>query len=125
MENSSIAPPPLPGQSKEKLSTGKKVLIGCGIGCGVIVLIFLLLTGLGVWWMFSTGDQVSTNRILGPRSLGAIKVENISENQGAMELINFFFQEAQKHEDRGASADLPQFFEKTESSPMAQVYRSK
>ena len=62
--------------------------------------------------MFSTGDQVSTNRILGPQSLGAIKVENISENQGAMELINFFFQEAQKHEDRGASADLPQFFEK-------------
>ena len=112
MENSSIAPPPLPGQSKEKLSTGKKVLIGCGIGCGVIVLIFFLLTGLGVWWMFSTGDQVSTKRILGPRSLGAIKVENISENQGAMELINFFFQEAQKHEDRGASADLPQFFEK-------------
>jgi len=112
MENSSIAPPPLPGQSKEKLSTGKKALLGCGIGCGTLFLIFLIVTGLGVWWMFSPGDQVSTTRILDQRSLGAIKVENISKNQGAMELINFFFQEAQKHEDRGASADLPQFFEK-------------
>ena len=112
MENTSVKPPPLPGKSKEKLSTGKKILIGCGIGCGVIVLLLLLVGGLGVWWMFSTGEQVSTARILGPGSLGAIKVENISQNQGAMEFITFFFQEAQKYEDGGASAELPQFLEK-------------
>jgi len=112
MENTSVNPPPLPGKSKEKLSTGKKVLIGCGIGCGVIVLLSLLIGGLTVWWILTPGDQVSTTRILGPDSLGAIKVRNISENQGVMEFITFFFQEAQKYEDRGSSAELPQFIEK-------------
>ena len=105
-------PPPIAYERSKRLSTGQKVLIGCGIGCGTIIILGIIIFSLAAWWVFSPGDQVATNRILHSDSMGVVRMENVTENQGAMEFLSHALQEAQRISQDRSSGQLPPFLEK-------------
>ena len=50
------AAPPAPSRSSPWL----KILLGCGLGCGGLLLIGILAVGYGAWWITSSGKQIRT-----------------------------------------------------------------
>ena len=106
-------PPPVPdGQYSNKMSTGTKVLIGCGIGCATIIGLVLIVVGFAGWWFFSTEDQVPTERILNTGSSAAFRLEDISQNQELMLLCSDVFKELQRINRNRFSGQMPESFEK-------------
>ena len=98
--------------SSSKMSGGKKVLIGCGIGCGTIILLIILAIVFGSWWLFSTEDQVPTNGILTTGSSAAFRLEDISKNQEMMQLLTDLSIEAQRINRKRNNEQLPESFQK-------------
>ena len=106
-------PPPLPDkQYSKKISSDKKLLIGCGIGCGTIIILAIVAVAIGAWWFFSSEDQAPTNRILNKDSASAFRLEDISKNREAMQLISDLFKEAQRVDRKEFSEQLPESFKK-------------
>ena len=106
-------PPPFPDRQFPKTrSTGNKVLIGCGIGCGTIIILIIIAIIIGVWWFFSTEDQVPTDRILNTGSSAAFRLEDISRNQEVMQLVTDVLNEAQRMNQNRFSEQLPEPFKK-------------
>lgn len=105
-------PPPVPGKTPKKKSTGSKVLIGFGIGCGTLFVLGLILAGIGIWWVFSTGDQVATDKILHSNAKAVFKVGNVSASKGATQLISHIFREFQRVNREQTSAQLPALIRK-------------
>ena len=100
-----------------KMSTQKKTLIGCGIGCATLIGLFFIIVGFGGWWLFSQEDQVPTDRILNTGSSGAFRLEDISENQEVMQLVSDVSREARRFNSKempnlpGYLEDLKVYFE--------------
>jgi len=102
-------------QQSGKMSTGTKVIIGGGIGCAVIVGLTLIVFGFAGWWFFSPEDQVQTDKILDKETSAVFRLEDISGNHEAMQLISDVLKESQRlHRDQSPS-QLPQPIEKLES----------
>lgn len=121
MDHSTNMPSQAPEKpSSKKLSTGKKVLIGFGIGCGTLIIIIVIAIGYAAWWAFSPEDQVATNRILHRDSAAVFRVEDVSRNQGAMELLSSVFREAQRRSEESAAAQMPPFLKKLQNYSGAQ-----
>lgn len=112
MDNSMRMPPPSYEPPPRGLSTGQKTLIGCGIGCATVIILIFVVIGFGAWWLFKSEDQVATNRILNTDSMAVFRLEDIIENQGAMELISYLLKEAQRNSRERSSGQLPPFLEK-------------
>jgi hypothetical protein len=111
MENITGTPSPMDDKPKKKRSGLQKVLIGCGIGCGAIVVLILIGVGVLGWWFISTGEQVATGRILAADSIGAIRLENVAENKDAMDLASSAIKEIQQRNNQKSSGQIPPFFE--------------
>ena len=100
---------PLPDKNyTPKKSTGSKVLIGCGIGCATIIGLILIIVGFAGWWFFSSEDQAPTDRILNPGSSAAFRLEDISKNPGAMQLISDVFKEANSMSRNQSHVQFPE-----------------
>lgn len=64
-----------------------KLLIGCGVGCGVLILAAVVAGGIGAFWFFSPGEQVATERIVGEESLGVVRMNELATDPGTQELL--------------------------------------
>ncbi len=93
-----------------KMSTQKKTLIGCGIGCAAIIGLFFIIIGFGGWWLFSQEDQVPTDRILNTASSGAFRLEDLSENQEVLQLVSDVSRAA-RNNNRKQVPKLPEYLE--------------
>ncbi len=102
--------PDYPERPPAGMSSDKKTLIGCGIGCAVIVGIVLIVAGFAGWWLFSQEDQAPTDRILTTDSSAAFRLEDISQNREVMQLITDVSGEAQRIGRKDLSG-LPPFIE--------------
>ena len=112
MDRSIRMPPPSYEPPPRGLSTGQKTLIGCGIGCATVIILIFVVIGFGAWWLFKSEDQVATNRILNTDSMAVFRLEDVTENQGAMELVSYLIKEAQRNSRERSSGQLPPFLEK-------------
>ena len=90
-------PPPLQDRNTQKqMSTGTKVLIGCGIGCGTVIVLIIIICATLYWWFFSSEEHVPTDRILNADTSGAFRLRDVSENQEVMQLVSDVLKEAQR-----------------------------
>lgn len=108
-------PPPMPDRQytgqypKKGMSTGSKVLIGCGIGCGTVILLIIIAGVIGAWWFFSSEDQVPTDKILNTGTSAAFRLEDISRDRECMQLVSDLIKEAQRIEHEQSDEQLPEF----------------
>ena len=64
-----------------------KMLVGCGVGCGVVVLLAAAGFFAAGWWAVAPGAQVDTGRIAGGESLGVVRSGRLADDPGVRELI--------------------------------------
>ncbi len=64
-----------------------KVLIGCGIGCAVLILVAILGVSFGTMWFFTPGEQVATDAIVDDSSLGVVRLHELAEDPGTQQLL--------------------------------------
>lgn len=76
-------------QQKPKKGLGgfEKVLIGCAVGCGILVVIGILAAAGGAYWFFSPGEQVATDAIAGDDSLAMVHMTELADDPGAQALL--------------------------------------
>ena len=74
---------PLPARTSSWL----KVLIGCGIGCGVVVLLSAAGFFAAGWWAIALGRQIDTGRIAGGELLGVVRTGRLADDLGVRELV--------------------------------------
>ncbi len=90
-------PPPLPGPLElSSESSGPSWLVGCAIGCGTILLVGLLLLAGFAYWLFTTGDQQPTLRIVQANSLGHAHVADLAEDKEFREMVELLAVEFKK-----------------------------
>ncbi len=73
---------------KRGLGTFDKVLIGCGIGCGVLFLTVLFGGTFGTLWLFSTPEQAATDAIVGADSLAVVRLHELADDPGTQALLD-------------------------------------
>ncbi len=108
---------------KRGLTTPMKVLIGCGVGCGVVAVAAVVAGVLGFFWLISPGKQTPTDAIVGDDSLGAIRVEDLAEDPGARQLVTRVLTRMQEIDRRHQAEDLPpslRWLQELQQSPSAQ-----
>ncbi len=105
-------PPPVPGRPPEKKSSsGKKILIGCGIGCGSLIVMSIIAAFIALWWFFSSEDQIPVNSIFNSDTAAAFRLEDISAYPETMELISQALKELENSRNNSLE-DMPEFFKK-------------
>lgn len=72
---------------KKKLGGLEKVLIGCAVGCGVLIVGALVAGGLGFFWVYSPGEQIATDRIVGDGVAGVVKLSEVADDPGVQALL--------------------------------------
>ena len=107
----------------QRMSTGKKVAIGCAgtavlFGVGVLA----LLCG-GMYWVVSPGRQVPTAVVIGPESAGVMRADDIATDPGTRALLLRFLQAAE-NAGRQKRADLPPLLRRMQEWNQANASRS-
>lgn len=64
-----------------------KVLIGCGIGCAVLILAVVFAVAFGTLWVFTPGQQAATDAIADDSSLGVVRLHELADDEGTQELF--------------------------------------
>ncbi len=91
--SSPAVPPP---QKRRGLGKTEKIVLGCALGCGGLLLIGFLLAASGFYWFVAPGEQIATERIVSPDAIGAIDVRRSIEDPGLSAMMTNFFLEVQK-----------------------------
>lgn len=65
----------------------EKLLLGCAMGCGALVLVGLAAGGFGAFWFFTPGKQVATDLIVGEESLGVFRTDELATDPGTQALL--------------------------------------
>lgn len=73
--------------TRKRFGPFEKVLIGCGVGCGVLILAAVIAGGFGAFWVLTPGEQIATERIVGGDSLGVVRMNELATDPGTQELL--------------------------------------
>ncbi len=88
--------------------TARKILIGAGIGCGALILLFVIVAFSAGYYFYMPGDQIATTRILDRDSAAVFRLENLGKDGGVGALLDTIMEEAHRL-DRERKKDLPEF----------------
>jgi hypothetical protein len=90
----------MPRGVRDQTPRWTKVLLGIVIGCGALAVIGLvalvLAGGFGFWWAMTPGEQVSTQRVMGPECEAALAVGDIASDEQATLAVARLFEELQR-----------------------------
>ncbi len=95
-------------QVQERKWTAKRLLIGAGIGCGALILLFFVVSFSIGYYLYMPGDQVSTTRVLDRDSMAVFRLENLGQDGGVSDLLETVMEEIHRM-DRERQKDLPGF----------------
>ena len=63
-------------------------LASCAIGCGLFLLILILVLFSFYRWASSPGQQIGTEAIIGADSAGFVRLQNLATDEGVLELLH-------------------------------------
>ncbi len=63
-------------------------LAGCAIGCGLFLLILVLVLFSFYRWVSSPGRQIATEAIIGADSAGFLRLQNLATDEGVLQLLH-------------------------------------
>ncbi|MEM8960671.1 MAG: hypothetical protein AAGD38_04265 [Acidobacteriota bacterium] len=84
---SQTAPSYQPPDAPKKKGGFDKILIGCGIGCGMLIIVSVLAGVMGTAWFMTPGEQIATGEIAGDDSTGMVAARNIGNDPGLNSLF--------------------------------------
>ena len=99
---------PPPASPRGRFPTWLKVLLGCGVGCGGLLLAGFLAAGYGMWWITSSGKQIATSDIVRTDAANVLRID-AAETDGdlAQAVVTLFmdFQSVQQEVARESTPD--------------------
>ncbi|MCP4659685.1 MAG: hypothetical protein GY856_30145 [bacterium] len=95
-------------KQKKRFGGGEKVLIGCAVGCGVLVVLGILAAAFGAHWFFSPGEQIATDAIAGDDSLAVVHMDELADDPGAQALLTKVLVGFDEVNRRQQQQDLPE-----------------
>ncbi len=93
---------------KAGMPLGIKILLGATIGCGGLLVAAFVAGAAGLFWFLSPGEQVPTRAILGPDTVGVLRVNDIAADEGAFALLARAFLELDRAGRRARSREMPE-----------------
>lgn len=93
---------------RKRLGGLEKLLIGCAVGCGVLVVAAIVAGGLGMFWVFSPGEQIATDRIVGEGVTGVVKMHELADDPGVEALVTKALREFNEINRRQQEEALPE-----------------
>ena len=88
-----------------------RILIGCALAFGVALLIGFALAVYGVYWAVSPGRQVPTMGVVGPDSVGAVRLDRASTDPGMQDLVQEVMMAIHRAQLEAQRDTLPPFLE--------------
>ena len=79
-----------------------RILLGCAVVFGVFLLVGMGLAAYGFYWFFSPGKQMPAAAVVGPDSVGAIRVDDASRDPGMQALLGKLLAEMQQVQSRAS-----------------------
>jgi hypothetical protein len=110
----------LPASAPKQSRTGTKIVIGCAVALGLVMLVGLALIVAGGYWLVRPGLQVPTAVVVSPQSTGRLRLENAGADPGVRELMGEFFQAARDASNEANGHVLPEWVERMQSMQAAQ-----
>lgn len=86
----------------------EKLLIGCALGCGVLIVVGLMVGSFGAYWFFSPGEQVATGQIVGEDSVALVRLNELATDPGTQALLTTFLRALDKVNRRQQEQILPE-----------------
>lgn len=113
-------------QKQSRLGGLEKVLIGCAIGCGILIVLGIVAGGFGAYWVFSPGKQVATAGIAGEDSVATVHMTELTDDPGAQELLTKALVTFHEMNQRRQQEDLPpalSWMSSFQQTPSAQDFK--
>lgn len=92
-------------------SRGKKFLIGCGIGCGALILVVIVLTVSFFTWVSRPGELLEPENLLSSDTLGFVEWTLTLEDPGTKRFVEGLYDSSQAQRSSGQTP-LPPELEK-------------
>ena len=92
---------------------------GCVVGCGGLVLLFLLIVGGAAWWLIRPGTQHPTTAVVGPQSAGAFRVGDLADDPGARAALEELLRAVDEKSPSTFASDDSPFWRRDGSDPRA------
>ncbi|MDA8020395.1 MAG: hypothetical protein MPN21_23400 [Thermoanaerobaculia bacterium] len=85
-----------------------KLLIGCGLGCGLLVLTFGVLAVVLGMWATRPGTQHETTAVVSPDGVAVMKLRDIGEDPGVQAFLTNFLHTMNEASREAQRQDLPE-----------------
>lgn len=95
-----------------------RFVVGCAIAGGLLILAGLAVFALATYWLLGSGKQAPTAAVVGPGSIGVVRIADLASDPGARALIGEFMVRAQSAP--GAGTQLPQWLRNLQASQAQQ-----
>jgi hypothetical protein len=97
-----------------------KVVVGCGLAFGLVMLVGFGLALYGLYWAFSPGRQMPTALAVGPRSVGVVRLERGDSDRGMQELVETLIGAIQRAQLAAEDGKVPPFLQSMRRWQLAQ-----
>lgn len=97
-----------------------KVVLGCGLAFGLLLLVGTGLGIYGVYWALHPGRQMPTALVVGPRSVGVVRLERGDSDMGMQELAESVLDAIQRAQLAAEDDKLPPFIQSMRRFQLAQ-----
>jgi len=105
--------PPKPGGARRPPGKGVPVWLQAflivGLGCGTFLALLLLMIVGAAWWVLRPGAQVPTDAIVGPDSIGVVRIEALAEDGGVRGAIERFSREVADIQEERTARSTPEW----------------
>jgi hypothetical protein len=97
-----------------------RILIGCALAFGAVLLVGFALAIYGVYWAVSPGRQVPTMAVVGPDSVGVVRLDRASTDAGMQDLLQEVMTAIQRAQLAAEQGKVPPFIEGLKRWQLAQ-----
>ena len=97
-----------PSSSSGGRSGCDKLLIGCGLGCGILVLTFGVFAVVAGLWATRPGTQHETTAVVSPEGVAVMKLRDIGEDPGTQEFLTNFLRTMNEASREAQRQDMPE-----------------
>lgn len=97
-----------------------KIVAGCAIAFGFVLLAGLACGVYGLYWLFSPGRQLPTSLVAGPTSVGIVRLERGDTDPGMQDLAEAAMDALQRAQVEAGEGTVPPFLQRMREWQLAQ-----